>query len=65
MIEYNNFDGFNFNLVEIVLNNSCPLDCSYCFLENKGNASFMSVDTLRNIFYLCKYSIASSNVALI
>lgn len=57
MIEYNNFDGFNFNLVEIVLNNSCPLDCSYCFLENKGNASFMSVDTLRNIFYLCKYSI--------
>ena len=56
MIQYNNFNDFDFNLVEIVLNNSCPLDCSYCFLENKGNIAFMSTDTLINIFKLCKYS---------
>lgn len=42
--------------MEIVLNNSCPLDCSYCFLENKGNIAFMSTNTLINIFKLCKYS---------
>lgn len=42
--------------MEIVLNNSCPLDCSYCFLENKGNIAFMSTDTLTNIFKLCRYS---------
>lgn len=56
MIKYINFEGFNFNLVEVVLNNSCPLDCSYCFLENRGKVSFMSKDTLKNIFLMCKYS---------
>lgn len=56
MIKYENFQGFNFNLVEVVLNNSCPLDCSYCFLENRGETSFMSKDTLKNIFLMCKYS---------
>jgi sulfatase maturation enzyme AslB (radical SAM superfamily) len=56
MIKYENFQGFNFNLVEVVLNNSCPLDCSYCFLENRGEISFMSKDTLKNIFLMCKYS---------
>jgi sulfatase maturation enzyme AslB (radical SAM superfamily) len=34
MIKYEGFKNFEFNLVEVVLNNSCPLDCSYCFLEN-------------------------------
>lgn len=56
MIKYNNFEGFDFNLVEVVLNNSCPLDCSYCFMENKGGISFMSKETLTNIFLMCKYS---------
>lgn len=56
MIKYNNFEGFDFNLVEVVLNNSCPLDCSYCFMENKGGISFMSEETLTNIFLMCKYS---------
>ena len=50
------FENFSFNLVEIVLNNSCPLDCSYCFLENKGKQIFMEKDTLYNIFQLCKFS---------
>lgn len=50
------FENFSFNLVEVVLNNSCPLDCSYCFMENKGGVSFMNKETLINIFLMCKYS---------
>ena len=50
------FENFSFNLVEVVLNNSCPLDCKYCFLENQGNVEFMSSSTLTNIFEMCKYS---------
>ena len=50
------FENFDFNLVEIVINNSCPLDCKYCFLQNQGKADFMSCDTLIHVFEMCKKS---------
>lgn len=56
MIKYINFENFSFNLVEVVLNNACPLDCTYCFLENQGEQEFMNTQTLQEIFQLCKYS---------
>lgn len=28
------FEKLDFNMAEIVLNNSCPLDCDYCFMHN-------------------------------
>ena len=53
---YINLKNFDFNLVEIILNNSCPLDCDYCFLHNTGQSSFMNVNTLINTFLFCKES---------
>ena len=51
-----NFENFDFNLVEIVINNSCPLDCKYCFLQNQGKSEFMTSNTLIKIFEMCKLS---------
>lgn len=44
------FKKFNFNFAEIILNNSCPLDCSYCFLHNQGKEEKMTSETLKKIF---------------
>lgn len=55
-MELINFEKFEFNFVEVILNNSCPLDCSYCFLQNQGNKEFMNKQTLVNIFNMCKQS---------
>ena len=53
---YKNLEHFDFNLVEVVLNNSCPLNCNYCFLHNQGQQMFMTADTLINVFLFCKES---------
>ena len=49
-----NFENFDFNLVEVIINNSCPLDCSYCFLENYGEAENMELETFKNVLRMCK-----------
>lgn len=49
-----NFENFDFNLVEVIMNNSCPLDCSYCFLENHGEAENMELETFKNVLRMCK-----------
>lgn len=49
-----NFEHFNFNFLEIIINNSCPLDCSYCFLQNQGEAENMDEQTLRNIYQMAR-----------
>lgn len=56
MVQLINFENFSFNLVEVVLNNSCPLDCKYCFLQNQGVAVSMSAGTLTKVFEMCKQS---------
>lgn len=49
------FKEFNFNFCEIVLNNDCPLNCKYCFLQNQGKrGDYISEQTLTNIFYFIK-----------
>lgn len=47
------FEHFNFNFFEVILNNSCPLDCSYCFLQNKGKAENMDFETLKAVYEMC------------
>lgn len=50
-----NFKDLTFNLVEVVVNNVCNLDCSYCFMENrKDGMNTMTTETLQNIFRFCR-----------
>lgn len=53
MIAYKGIENFPFNLIEVVLNNSCPLDCNYCFLHNQGVAENMTQETLDKVFEFC------------
>ena len=48
------FEHFKLNFVELIVNNSCPLNCTYCFLQNRGEADNMSEETLRNVYIMCK-----------
>lgn len=48
------FEHFKLNFVELIVNNSCPLNCTYCFLQNRGEADNMSEETLHNVYIMCK-----------
>lgn len=53
-MELVNFENFKCNFCEIVINNSCPLDCQYCFLQNKGEIQTMDLETLKNSYRFLK-----------
>lgn len=45
---------FDFNFVEVVLNNHCNLNCKYCFTQNQADMSGrMDAATLANVYKMC------------